>query len=92
MTICANCKHFLNKGSFKEYCSHPDVEHRLTTNYVTGRQYYINGIGMEVESKHPFALNINVNGKCELYLKKEEEPRLKGYLARKVNGSNDSPD
>lgn len=86
VTICANCKHHLNKRDgprtdiwYNWYCTHPNYESQLIVDVVTGKKVYgkINDLGRPytTDKKHPYCREIN-SGYCEDYEEKSSLFRL----------------
>ena len=60
-TICAECYHFICASDiwYDQYCG--AVQNKLKLDYVTGKTVYVDG------QVHPYARDINTDGKCEMY-------------------------
>ncbi len=82
MNICRDCKfhqvnpdgnHLLPGEWYDQWCSHPMGRREKTIDPVTGKLVYdIGGYGFGNEA-FPFCRDINPEGKCELYERKESE-------------------
>ena len=70
--ICANCKHFVSKGSiwYDQYCGAKEVRAKKAIDPVTGKIKYIkqNDFGNTYydDNPRPYARDIN-NGDCPYY-------------------------
>jgi hypothetical protein len=73
MTICINCKYFIQNGPiwYDQFCGADELP--ATIDPVTGKSGYegINDLGGKyiTQQKHPFANRVNIDGNCPLYQK-----------------------